>query len=218
MKIRKEKEIGIFASITQKVTLLCLLSVTVGVSCAMFFYQPVFTFSEQNGRQQEDFAASKRVLDAVDIQFASRFAPIKEETLKTKLAQQGYTALFDKTQIESLYGYAALEKILANKASEIETVAADPQKYNWPAIKLTSFVLNADKCTAMVEFSGENIGRKQEIWRWTKSKNGWQNNSFAKGYTAKDVEISKEGISFYLSPLNNPKLSNLYVLKKTNKP
>jgi hypothetical protein len=204
---------GIFLSITKKALLLCLLSVVIGISGAMFFYQADFTFSDQNRKQQEAFAASKRTLDNVNLQFASRFAPIEEDALKTKLAQRGYTALFDKAQIESLYGYAEIEHILANKATDAPAVS-DPQKYNWPVIKLTSFVLNADKCTAMVDFSGGKRGRRQEIWRWTKSKKGWQVNSFAEGYEIKDIEVNKEGISFYLSPKHSPQLSQLYVLKK----
>jgi hypothetical protein len=66
----------------------------------------------------------------------------------------------------------------------------------------------------MVELSGGGLSRKQEIWRWTRSQNGWQANSFIEGFTAKDVEVSKEGISFYLSPKHSPQLSNLYVLKR----
>jgi hypothetical protein len=211
---KKDKE-SIFLSITNQAALQCLLSVVAGASCAIFFYRPDLTFSERNRKQQEEFAASKRALDSVTLQFASRFTPIEESTLKTKLAQQGYTALLDKTQIESLYGYAEIERILANKPAEAGPVVLDSQKYSWPVIKLTSFVLNADKCTTMVEFSGGDRGQKQNIWRWVKAKNGrWQANSFAEGYTAKDIEVSKEGISFYLSPKNNPQLSNLYVLKK----
>jgi hypothetical protein len=211
---REKTQERISLSITKQAALLCLSSALAGASCAIFLYRPDFTFSERNRKQQEEFAASKRVLDGINPQFTARFAPTDENALKTKLAQQGYTALLDKTQIESLYGYAEIERILANKPAEAGSAVLDSQKYSWPVIKLTSFVLNADKCTTMVEFSGGDHGQKQNIWRWVKSKNGWQADSFAEGYTAKDIEVGKEGISFYLSPKHSPQLSNLYVLKK----
>jgi hypothetical protein len=215
MSKKKNKE-GLFLSITKKTALLCLLSVIAGASCAVFFYRPILLFSEKNRKQQEEFTASKRALDGVDLQFASRFAPIEADALKTKLAQQGFTSLIDKKQIELLYGYAAIEHILANRASDAGPVVSNPQKYNWPVIKLTSFILDTNKCTTMVLFSEEGRRQKQEIWRWTKHKNGWQANldSFAEGYAAKDVEVSKEGISFILYPKRDPQLTNLYVLKK----
>jgi hypothetical protein len=214
---KTKKQEGLFRSIANKALLLCFLSALIGIGCASFFFQTSVVRSEKNRAQQASFSASKRVLDNIDLQFASRFTPIDANMLKTKLAQKGYVALIEESQIETLYGYTEIEHILANK-TEPKSSVVDPQKHTWPSVKLISFVLDSEKCTMMVEFfeKDEKLrGTQKQIWRWVKNKNGqWQSSSFAEGYTARDIELNKEGISFILSPKNNPRLSNLYVLKK----
>lgn len=215
---KKDDSEKIFAPLKKTALLLCFMSVLAGVCCALILYEIDVSASDINDNQQSEFVISKRAVDNITPKFASKFTPTDISTIKMKLAQSGHTVLLDKAQLDTLYGYSEIEGILANKTIDVKEAAIDPKKYNWPTIRLVSFIFNTNKCTTLVDFSEGTGGQKSQVWRWERAKNGeWQSESIPGDYVAKDVEVTKQGISFMLSPKNNPNLSNLYVLKKTAK-
>ncbi|GHV42594.1 hypothetical protein FACS1894187_24930 [Synergistales bacterium] len=221
--MKKKKEL--LTSIAKISFVLCLLITTISACWGGFFYPVNISTAEKNKKQQTDFTASKRVLDTVNDKFIERFDSVAGPLLKTRLAQSGYVALIDKSvQISLLYGYTDLQNIVSNKINN-PTVATvtNPKKFNWPTVKLISFVFDSNsvinKCTAMVEISGGEIPIKQKrkMWRFTKTEDGkWKSAGEVQTseYTARDVEITKQGISFALSPRNDSKLTKVFVLNK----
>jgi hypothetical protein len=215
--MRKSKKRGIFTVVLLYSLAVCVLSAAAAVGCGMLLYKVSAYLGERNAQQKKEFDTHKNTLAAVDAQYAARFEPLRPEALKTKLAQRGFTALLDPAQIEILYGYDEIRRILANQASEPKPLAAaNPKSYNWPAIHPVSMVYDTSTCTTMVEFAGgENKNeQKRQVWKWTRRDGKWIPLSFSGYFVANDVEISKQGISFILSPKHDTTLAKLFVLKK----
>jgi hypothetical protein len=212
---------GIFTSVILYSVAACVLSTLIAAGCGVFLYIPNTYLSERNTAQKTEFEKSKKVLDTVDAKYPVRFEPVRADDLKTKLAQQGFTVLLDtpqpgSPQIHVLYGYSEIARIIANQASGAPMPVLDPKGYNWPTIRLVSMMYGSPICTTMVELSGgENKSeQKRQVWKWERKGEEWVPLSFSGYFVPRDVEISKEAISFILSPKNDTKLTKLFVLKK----
>jgi hypothetical protein len=215
--MRKIKKRGIFVTVMLYSIVVCVFSTLAGVASGIFFYVVETSLSQQNVVQRTEFEGSKKVLDTVDSQYIARFEPGRTEEIKKKLAQQVLTALLDTSQIRVLYGYDQIERILANQlAGGQDLAAATPKVYNWPVIRLVSMMYNSTTCTTMVEFKGgENRNeQKQQVWKWEYKGGKWVPLSFSDYFVPSDVEISRQGISFVLSPKHDTKLTKLFVLNK----
>jgi hypothetical protein len=171
----------------------------------------------QNLNQGKKFGTSRSVLDGVDAQYIAQFEAPATEDLKTKLARQGFTALLDTLHIRVLYWYDEIEQIIANRTSDPKGISVfGTKEYNWPAIQLISMVYDTKTCTTMVELTGgENPSeQRRQVWKWEHRGGKWISLTFSEYFVPGDVEISKQGISFILSPKRDTKLTKLYVLKK----
>jgi hypothetical protein len=216
MKKNKGKR-GIFTIVVLYSIAVCVVSTLIAVASGVFLYGVSTYLTEQNFSQKKEFDASKVVLDTVDERYVEQFNANKTEELKTKLAQQGLTSLLDTAHIHVLYGYDEIENILANQTSEPKGVAvANPKGYNWPGIRLISMVYDTSKCTTMVEFTGgdNKDEQKRQVWKWEHKGGKWIPLAFSNYFVPNDVEISRQGISFMLSPKHDTKLAKLFVLKK----
>jgi hypothetical protein len=215
--MKKHRKQGIFTVVVLYSVVACVISSSIAIGSGIFLYDVDVLLSEQNLNQQKEFGTSKNVLDTVDAQYIARFDADKTDSLKTKLAQQGFTSLLDTSHIRALYGYDEIDRILANQTVEPKNVTAvSPKGYNWPVIRLVSMMYNATICTTMIEFSGgENKSeQRRQIWKWEHKNGEWVPISFSKYFIPSAVEITKQGVSFMLSPRNNTKLTKLFVLKK----
>jgi hypothetical protein len=215
MKKRKQK--GIFTTVIIYSVAVCFVSTLIALASGMFLYNVTFFMSEKNANQKKEFETSKKVLDTVDGQYVARFDANGSEAIKTKLAQQGLTSLLDSIHIRVLYGYDEIDRIVANQSTGPKTLSVvNPKGYNWPTIRLVSMMYTTTKCTTMVEFSGgENKSeQRRQIWKWEYKNGKWLPLAFSNYFIAKDVQISKQGISFVLSPRHDTKLAKVFVLNK----
>lgn len=202
-----------FASIRKWSLIAALLGISSGIGTAFVLHQPDVKLKNQNEIDGNNFDTAKQVIDKVNGAFVAKFTATTD--LNAKMAQRGHLALIDKPETQKLFGYKELERIITTKTIDISN-SATTKRHVFPEIKLAVLVFapEGNSCTTLVKYSAD--GRTQSLlWKWQRKNrtDEWKTDSLPSNYSANDVEISRDGISFVLVSKETLNSSPVYVLQ-----
>lgn len=201
---------------TRKVSIiLAIASLIAGIGAALVMSATDLSLRDKNSNDIEKFDVARRTLDEADKSLASKFTVHSKETVDTRMAQRGHLALLDVNQTQQVFGYKELERIAVTKT--VDGLTENVQKHVFPNISLTGFVFSPEgnSCTTLVRYSVNGNNSQSMMWKWERKNESeeWKTDSLPNNYSAKDVEISREGISFTLESKETLTSSPVYVLR-----